>query len=45
MYCEEKIQLKDDFWCEKVRLIREKVLPYQWEALNDRIERSEGAHV
>lgn len=38
MYCEEKIQLKDDFWGEKVRLIREKVLPYQWEALNDRIE-------
>lgn len=38
MYCEEKIQLKDAFWGEKVHLIREKVLPYQWEALNDRIE-------
>ena len=25
MYCEEKIQLKDAFWGEKVHLIREKV--------------------
>ena len=33
MYCEEKIQLKDAFWGEKVHLIREKVLPYQWEAI------------
>ena len=43
MYCEEKIQLKDAFWGEKVRLIREKVLPYQWEALNCLLYTSDAA--
>ena len=45
MYCEEKIQLKDAFWGEKVHLIREKELPYQWEALNDRIEGADKSSV
>jgi DUF1680 family protein len=31
------VRIADDFWGEYQRLIRESVIPYQWEALNDRI--------
>lgn len=31
------VKIKDNFWGKKMELIYEKVLPYQWEALNDRI--------
>ena len=33
----DQINLTDAFWGEKRTLIREKVLPYQWRALNDQI--------
>ena len=33
-----KIQITDAFWKREQELIRSAVLPYQWEALNDRIE-------
>ncbi len=33
----DRINLTDAFWGEKRTLIREKVLPYQWRALNDQI--------
>ena len=32
------VAIDDDFWGRYDRLVREKVLPYQWEALNDRVE-------
>ncbi len=31
------VRIADDFWGEYQRLIKESVIPYQWEALNDRI--------
>ena len=33
-----KIQITDAFWKREHELIRHAVLPYQWEALNDRVE-------
>lgn len=35
------VKIHDRFWSEYLRLVREEVLPYQWEALNDRIEGAE----
>ncbi|MZQ85866.1 glycoside hydrolase family 127 protein [Paenibacillus sp. 5J-6] len=40
----KQIQITDDFWSEYIRLVREVVVPYQWEALNDRIEGAEPSH-
>lgn len=41
MFPLDKIQIQDGFWKEYMELVRTQVIPYQWEALNDRIE---GAH-
>ncbi|WP_379145678.1 glycoside hydrolase family 127 protein [Paenibacillus sp. sgz500992] len=38
------IQINDPFWSEYIRLVREVMVPYQWEALNDRIEGAEPSH-
>lgn len=40
----KQIQITDDFWSEYIRLVRDVVVPYQWEALNDRIEGAEPSH-
>ena len=32
-----KVQVTDDFWKNEMELVRKEVIPYQWEALNDRI--------
>ena len=32
-----KIQVTDEFWHREQELVRTEVIPYQWEALNDRI--------
>ncbi|MBU2699876.1 DUF1680 family protein [Sporomusaceae bacterium BoRhaA] len=39
-----EIKIKDQFWQKLMELIRTKVIPYQWEALNDRIEGAEPSH-
>ncbi len=31
------VKMKDDFWGREQELVRTEVIPYQWEALNDRI--------
>jgi len=36
-----QIHIQDDFWNEYSELVRRTVIPYQWEALNDRIEDAE----
>lgn len=40
----KKINIKDKFWREYMELIRNHVIPYQWEALNDRIEGAEPSY-
>lgn len=31
------VQVTDDFWKREMELVRKEVIPYQWEALNDRV--------
>ncbi|HEX3043551.1 MAG TPA: beta-L-arabinofuranosidase domain-containing protein, partial [Bacillota bacterium] len=40
----KNIQIQDSFWSNYSRLVREVVIPYQWEALNDRIPGVEPSH-
>lgn len=40
----QQVRLQDDFWGEYSELVRSTVIPYQWEALNDRIEGAEPSH-
>lgn len=34
----KQIQITDEFWQREQELVRTEVIPYQWEALNDRVE-------
>lgn len=34
----EQVQMRDGFWKNYMETIRTKLIPYQWEALNDRVE-------
>lgn len=38
------VQVDDPFWGRVMELVRTKVIPYQWEALNDRIEGASPSH-
>lgn len=40
----KQIHIQDDFWNPYSELVRQTVIPYQWEALNDRIEGAEPSH-
>jgi DUF1680 family protein len=39
-----QVQINDDFWNHYVSLVRNTVIPYQWEALNDRVPDAEPSH-
>lgn len=39
--CLNQIRIEDRFWKEYMELVRNHVIPYQWKALNDRIENAE----
>ncbi|MCY9660855.1 glycoside hydrolase family 127 protein [Paenibacillus chondroitinus] len=39
-----QIQINDNFWNHYVSLVRNTVIPYQWDALNDRIPDAEPSH-
>ncbi len=34
----KRVTISDPFWCRLQELVRREMLPYQWEALNDRID-------
>ena len=36
--------ITDSFWSSRVRQVREVIIPYQWEVLNDRIPTAEPSH-
>lgn len=40
----DNIDIQDGFWRKYMELVRLKVIPYQWEALNDRIEGAEPSY-
>ncbi len=33
-----KVRITDSFWKNEMELVREEILPYQWDALNDQVE-------
>jgi len=39
-----QVTLRDTFWSHYLDLVRQTVIPYQWEALNDRIPDAEPSH-
>lgn len=39
-----QIAIKDKFWKDYMELVRNHVIPYQWEALNDRIENADPSY-
>ena len=36
-----RLQVTDTFWKREMELVRTEIIPYQWEALNDRVEGAE----
>jgi len=40
----KRISINDKFWSEYTKLVKEVVIPYQWEALNDRVPDAEPSH-
>ncbi|MCR2823072.1 glycoside hydrolase family 127 protein [Lederbergia panacisoli] len=38
------MKISDKFWRRYMDIVRDEVIPYQWEALNDRIEGAEPSH-
>jgi uncharacterized protein len=40
----QQVTIDDGFWSRCIRLIREVVLPYQWDVLNDRVPDAEPSH-
>jgi len=38
------VQINDPFWTPYMHLVRDEVIPYQWNALNDRIEDAAPSH-
>lgn len=40
----KNVKIKDNFWSHYRKLAREVVIPYQWEAINDRIPDAEPSH-
>ena len=39
------VSIQDDYWSSFIGLVRNTVIPYQWEALNDRLPDTEPSHV
>ena len=40
----QQISIQDAFWSQHVDLVRNAIIPYQWEAMNDRIPDAESSH-
>lgn len=40
----KNIHIQDPFWSKHVDLVRNAIIPYQWEAMNDRIVDAESSH-
>lgn len=39
-----RVSINDGFWKQRMALVRETVIPFQWEALNDRVPGAEPSH-
>lgn len=38
------VHIQDSFWNKYIRLVKDVILPYQWDTLNDRVEEAEPSH-
>ncbi len=38
------VRISDPFWSDYIELVRNTMIPYQWEALNDRVDGAEPSH-
>ncbi len=39
-----KVKISDEFWKKEMELVRTEVIPYQWRALNDKVEGAEPSY-
>lgn len=40
----KRIKINDDFWNKHIKLVPDVILPYQWDAINDRIPEAQSSH-
>lgn len=40
----QNIKIRDTFWSKHVDLVRNAIIPYQWDAINDRLPDAESSH-
>ncbi len=40
----DRISIQDPFWSKHVDLVRNEILPYQWNAINDKVDDAEPSH-
>ena len=40
----KNIKISDEFWSRHVDLVRNVIIPYQWEIMNDRVADAESSH-
>lgn len=40
----KNIRIQDEFWSKHVDLVRQVIIPYQWEVMNDRVSDVESSH-
>ena len=40
----KNVKITDTFWSGKMKTVHDKVIPYQWEALNDRLPDTEPSY-
>ena len=40
----KNVKITDAFWSGKMKTVHDKVIPYQWEALNDRLPDTEPSY-
>lgn len=40
----KQIKIKDAFWSKHVNLVKDSIIPYQWDVMNDRIADAESSH-
>ena len=40
----KKIKIQDAFWSKHIALVKEAIIPYQWDAMNDLIPDAEPSH-
>lgn len=40
----KKIKINDGFWNKHIKLVPDVIIPYQWDAINDRIPDAKGSH-